>query len=223
MPQSFVPKPLARPIRLAVLISGGGTTLSNLVCQIQSSALEATIPLVIASRPDCGGIARADEAKLPCRVLDRKLFDSVAAFSEAIFAACRQVKVDLVVCGGFLALLQIPPDFAGRVMNIHPALIPAFCGKGYHGERVHQAVLDRGCKVSGCTVHFVDDQYDHGPIIIQRTVPVLDDDTADTLAARVFEQECVAYPEAIRLFAAGSLSIAGHSVRRFEPAQPLIS
>jgi folate-dependent phosphoribosylglycinamide formyltransferase PurN len=97
-------------------------------------------------------------------------------------------------------------------MNIHPALIPAFCGAGFYGHHVHQSVLDYGCKVSGCTVHFADNQYDHGPIILQRTVPVLDDDTAETLAHRVFEQECEAYPEAIRLFASGRLQVVGRRV-----------
>jgi len=118
-----------------------------------------------------------------------------------------------VCLAGFLQLLTIPEDFAGRVMNIHPALIPAFCGKGFYGHRVHEAVLEAGVKVSGCTVHFADNLYDHGPVIVQRTVPVRDGDTAEVLAARVFEQECEAYPEAIRLFAEGRLQIVGRTVR----------
>jgi folate-dependent phosphoribosylglycinamide formyltransferase PurN len=109
--------------------------------------------------------------------------------------------------------VRIPDDFRHRVLNIHPALIPAFCGKGFYGHRVHEAVLEYGAKVSGCTVHFADTQYDHGPIVLQRAVPVLDDDTPDTLAARIFEQECEAYPEAIRLFAEGRLKIEGRKVR----------
>jgi folate-dependent phosphoribosylglycinamide formyltransferase PurN len=111
-----------------------------------------------------------------------------------------------------LQLLQVPDDFQGRVMNIHPALIPAFCGKGFYGHRVHEAVLADGAKVSGCTVHFVDNEYDHGPIILQRTVPVLDDDTPDSLAARVFVQECEAYPQAIKWFAEGRLRLEGRKV-----------
>ena len=107
----------------------------------------------------------------------------------------------------------IPPEFAGRVMNIHPALIPAFCGKGYYGHHVHEAVLAAGVKLTGCTVHFADNEYDHGPIIVQKAVPVLDDDTPETLAARVFEMECEAYPEAIELFAAGRLVVEGRRVR----------
>ena len=201
------------PIRLVVLISGGGTTLVNLVDKIRCGELDAEIPLVIASRADCAGIDKSRAAGLNCEVIARKQHASTAAFSEAIFARCRDVQADLVICCGFLALLEIPADFQLRVMNIHPALIPAFCGKGMHGRLVHEAVLARGCKVSGCTVHFMDNEYDHGPIIIQRTVPVLDDDTPDTLAARVFEQECAAYPEAIRLYAVGQLEVQGQRVR----------
>ena len=115
--------------------------------------------------------------------------------------------------GGFLQLVQVPDDFLGRVMNIHPSLIPAFCGKGFYGEYVHEAVLAMGVKVTGCTVHFADNEYDHGPIILQRAVPVLDTDTAEILAARVFQQECEAYPEAIRLFAEGKLRIEGRRVK----------
>jgi phosphoribosylglycinamide formyltransferase-1 len=115
--------------------------------------------------------------------------------------------------GGFLKLVHIPPDFQNRVMNIHPALIPAFCGQGFYGHRVHQAVLDYGCKLTGCTVHFVDQQYDHGPIILQTPVRVRDNDTAETLAARVFEAECEAYPRAIRLFAEGKMHVEGRRVR----------
>jgi phosphoribosylglycinamide formyltransferase 1 len=205
--------PLERPIRLAVLISGGGTTLTNLVAKIKAGLLSAEIPIVIASRPDCGGIARAAEAGLRCDVVQRKSFANVADFSAAIFEHCRESSVDLVICGGFLSLLTIPSDFSGRVINIHPSLIPAFSGKGFHGHHVHEAVLARGAKVSGCTVHFVDDEYDHGPIILQRVVPVADNDTPEQLAARVFAAECEALPAAIRLFATGRLEIEEGRVR----------
>jgi folate-dependent phosphoribosylglycinamide formyltransferase PurN len=114
---------------------------------------------------------------------------------------------------GFLQIITVPDDFANRVMNIHPALIPAFCGKGYYGHHVHEAALEYGAKISGCTVHFADNHYDHGPIILQRAVPVRDDDTPDSLAARIFEQECAAYPEAIRLFGEGRLRVDGRRVR----------
>jgi len=208
-----VPAPLDRPIRLAVLISGGGTTLVNFLKQIGEGRLPATVPLVIASRSDCGGIARARAAGIDCVVIERRAFPDVGAFSRAIFDRCREDNVDLVVLSGFLALIQVPDDFVHRVMNIHPALIPAFCGKGYYGHHVHEAVLARGAKVSGCTVHFADNVYDHGPIVLQRCVPVEDDDTPDTLAARVFAAECEAYPEAVRLYAAGRIEIDGPRTR----------
>lgn len=209
-----LPQPMTRPIRLAVLISGGGTTLTNLCQRIRVGSLNAEVAIVVASRPDCGGVQRAKDANLKCEVVTRKSSASVEDFSERIFSLCRDSQADLVVCAGFLALIQIAPDFAGRVVNIHPSLIPAFCGKGFHGHHVHEAVLARGARVSGCTVHFVDDEYDHGPIIVQRVVPVEDRDTPDTLAARVFAAECEALPEAIQLFQSGCLEIHGSRVHR---------
>jgi len=204
--------PLNRPLRMACLISGGGTTVLNFCRQIQEDSLSAEIPLVIASRRECSGIERMQEAGLRCDVIRPKDYETIEAYSAAVFDLCREANVDLVALAGFLSLIQIPEDFQYRVMNIHPALIPAFCGKGYFGHHVHEAVIRRGVKVSGCTVHFSDNQYDHGPIILQRTVPVFDADTADTVAARVFEQECLAYPEAIRLFAEGKLLVRDQRV-----------
>ena len=200
-------------LRLGVLISGGGTTLVNFIEKIAAGELAAEVAVVIASRSDCGGVVKAQQAGLKTEVVSRGSFADAAQFSEAIFNELREQHVDLVALAGFLSLIEVPDDFRGRVMNIHPALIPAFCGKGYFGHKVHEAALERGVKVSGCTVHFADNEYDHGPIILQRSVPVQDDDTPDTLAARVFEAECEAYPEAIRLFAAGRLQIDGRRVR----------
>lgn len=196
------------PLKLGVLISGGGTTLANFLRQKGEGRLAVEIPIVLADR-DCHGVARALQAGLACEVIPRRSFSNTAAFSQAVFDRLRLAKVDLVTLGGFLARIDVPDDFAQRVMNIHPALIPAFCGKGMYGHHVHEAVLSRGCKVSGCTVHFADNEYDHGPIILQRAVPVHDDDAPHTLAARVFEAECQAYPEAIRLFAAGRIQVMG--------------
>lgn len=201
------------PLRLAVLLSGSGTTLQNLLDRIADGRLRAEMALVVSNRPDAFGLERARRAGVPAAVVERSDCASRDEFGCRIFDLCRREKVDLVCLAGFLQLLPVPDDFAGRVMNIHPALIPAFCGKGFYGHRVHEAALDMGVKVSGCTVHFADNVYDHGPIILQRAVPVLDDDTPDTLAARVFEQECEAYPEAIRLFAEGRLRIEGRRVR----------
>jgi formyltetrahydrofolate-dependent phosphoribosylglycinamide formyltransferase len=195
------------------LLSGNGTTLQNLLDRSADGRLPAEVVLVVSNRSDAFGLERAQRAGVPTAVVERADCSSRDEFSRRIFDLCREARVDLVCLGGFLQLLPIPDDFAGRVMNIHPALIPAFCGKGFYGHRVHEAVLAAGVKVSGCTVHFADNVYDHGPIILQRVVPVLDDDTADTLAERVFAQECEAYPEAIRLFAEGRLRIEGRRVR----------
>ncbi len=148
---------------------------------------------VIASKPGIRAIPRAQDAGIPAAVVTRP-GKTLEQFSRAIFEPIRAQRADLVVLGGFLSLVTIPPDYAGRVINIHPSLIPAFCGKGFHGEAVHRAAIAMGVKVSGCTVHFADDTYDTGPIILQRPVPVLDDDTPDTLAARVFQAECDALP-----------------------------
>ena len=167
---------------------------------------------VIASKPNIGAIARAERAGIPVAVVERAK-RSIAAFSIDVYRPIRERKADLVILGGFLSLLDIPKDFEARVINIHPSLIPAFCGKGFHGERVHKAAIDAGVKVSGCTVHFADQTYDTGPIIVQRVVPVLEHDTPHDLAARVFEAECEALPEAIRLFSEGRLRIEGPRVR----------
>ena len=185
--------------RLAVLISGGGSTLLNLLDTINAGQLHVSIELVIASR-SCAGVERAAARRYRCEVVTTRQYSSVSAFSEAIFTRCRAARIDLVVLGGFLSRIEVPSDFEGRVMNIHPSLIPAFCGQGMYGHYVHEAVLARGCKVSGCTVHLVDNEYDHGPILVQKAVPVLDGDDADSLARRVFDAECSAYPEAIRKF-----------------------
>jgi len=199
-------------IRLAILLSGGGTTLQNLIDRIADGRLQARIVLVISNHPDAYGLVRAEKAGIPTAVVDRRECNSREAFSRRIFDQVRQAKADLVCMAGFLQLLLIPKDFTGRVLNIHPALIPAFCGKGFYGHHVHEAALAYGVKVSGCTVHFADNVYDHGPIILQRTVPVLGTDTSETLAERVFKEECEAYPEAIALYAAGRLRVEGRRV-----------
>jgi phosphoribosylglycinamide formyltransferase 1 len=206
------PPILNPPIRLAVCVSGEGTTLQNLIDQIRSRRLRAEIVHVIASRPRIGAIARAEAAQIPLALANRNA-RSRTEFSASVFEPIRHSKADLVILGGFLSLLNIPAEYKGRVLNVHPALIPAFCGEGYYGSKVHKAVLDAGVKVSGCTVHFADDAYDTGPIILQRGVPVSDDDTVETLAARVFQEECKALPEAISLYAEGRLKVDGRRVR----------
>ncbi|HVU89689.1 MAG TPA: phosphoribosylglycinamide formyltransferase [Pirellulales bacterium] len=201
------------PLKLVVLISGGGTTLRNLLDRMADGRLAARVERVISSNPTAGGLKFAEAAQIPTHICQRNQFASDDEFGRAIFAACREAKPDLVVMAGFLKFAPVPADFANRVMNIHPALIPAFCGRGAYGLRVHRAVLDYGAKVSGCTVHFVDNEYDHGPIILQHVVPVEEHDTPESLAARVFAAECEALPEALRLFAAGRLQVEGRRVR----------
>jgi phosphoribosylglycinamide formyltransferase 1 len=199
-------------LKLAVLISGSGRTLQNFIELAAEGGLPIEIRLVVSSTSKAGGLKFAEAASIPTQVIERLKFaagsDGDKQYGDAIFAACRAAAVDYVAMAGFLKLAPVPDDFAGRVINIHPALIPAFCGAGMYGHRVHQAVLDAGVKVTGCTVHFVDNQYDHGPIIWQQPVPVFADDTADSLAARVFAAEKEAYPHVLKLLADRRIEIA---------------
>jgi formyltetrahydrofolate-dependent phosphoribosylglycinamide formyltransferase len=165
-----------------------------------------------------GRVGKARHAGLPLKVIRRKDYPDIDAFSGQITRELDAARVDLVVQGGWLCLWRIPPQYENRVMNIHPALLPSFGGKGLWGHHVHEAVLAAGCKVSGCTVHFCTNEYDRGPIIVQRTCPVADDDTPDTLAERVFEQECIAYPQAIRWFAEGRLQVEGTRAKVLQTA-----
>jgi phosphoribosylglycinamide formyltransferase-1 len=196
---------MADPIRLVALLSGGGTTLQNLIDRIADGRLRAQITGVISSRADAFGVERARQARLPVAIADHH-------DPSAIWDTVRGFVPDLVCFAGWLHLLPIPEHYRQRVLNIHPALLPAFGGRGMYGRRVHEAVLAYGAKVTGCTVHFADDTYDTGPILVQRCVPVLEDDDPDTLAARVFEAECEAYPDAIRLVAENRVHVEGRRV-----------
>ena len=203
--------------RLAVLVSGGGTTLQNLVDRIQDGRLDAEIVLVVASKAGTKGTERAERHGIPWTVVPWPGQDHARQFSDDITAAVDAAGADLVIMGGFLRLWTFPAHWEGRVLNIHPALLPAFGGKGMYGHHVHEAVLASGAKISGCTVHFASREYDKGPIVVQRTVPVFYEDTPDALAARVFEQECAAYPEAIALFGEGRLRIDGQRAQILPP------
>jgi len=205
-------------LRLAVLLSGSGRTLENFFGHIDAGKLDAEVVAVVSSRSDAFGLERARRRGVPALVVPPRRYKGVAQFSQAIFEGLGRHDYDLLLLAGFMCLLQFPPELAGRAMNIHPALIPAFCGKGLYGHYVHEAVLKAGVKVSGCTVHFADNIYDHGPIIVQKAVPVLGDDTPETLADRVFAKECEAYPEAVRLFGDGRLRIEGPRVRILDAA-----
>jgi phosphoribosylglycinamide formyltransferase-1 len=194
-------------LRLGVLISGGGRTLLNIVECIKKGELNAEVPAVISSRSTVKGVERARDAGLDVKIIRTKDYCDIEQFSKGLEEELVAANVDLVIQGGWLCLWKIPDRYTNRVMNIHPALLPSFGGKGMWGHHVHEAVLAAGCKVSGCTVHFCTNEYDKGPIIVQRTCRVQEGDTAETLADRVFEQECIAYPEAIRLFAQGRITV----------------
>ncbi len=199
-------------LRLGVLLSGGGRTLMNILDAIADGRIAAEVAAVICSR-ECKGAERARARGLDVHVVPYEQMPDKETYSGKITELLDAAAVDLICMAGFLSFWRIPPHYDGRVINIHPALLPAFGGKGFYGEKVHAAALESGAKISGCTVHFVNNEaYDDGPIILQRCVPVAEGDTVDTLAARIFEQECIAYPEAIRLFAAGRLRIDGRVV-----------
>jgi phosphoribosylglycinamide formyltransferase 1 len=187
-------------MRIVALISGSGSTLQNLLAHQRAGTLAAQVVGVVSSKADGLGVDRTRAANLPLQILTPA---PRATFSERVFTAVAQYQPDLVCLAGWLHLVAIPPPFQGRVLNIHPSLLPAFGGQGMYGRHVHEAVLAYGAKVSGCTVHFADDTYDTGPIVVQRAVTVLDDDTPDVLANRVFEAECEAYPAAIAKLANG--------------------
>ncbi len=192
---------------IAVLISGGGTTLANLLAWRKAGRLRADLRLVISSNPEAGGLNHAQEAGIESLVIDHRTHRQAGEISGPLFQACRERGVQLVACGGFLRRLVIPPDFAGRVINIHPSLIPAFSGEGMYGMRVHEAVLEAGVSETGCTVHLVDDQYDHGPVLARRKVEVLPGDSPAELARRVFAAECELLPAVINAFAAGEVEV----------------
>ena len=204
------------PINLTILVSGSGTTLQNLIDVIARRELDAQINLVIGSRVGLGAEARAAAAKIRYEVVQSK-GQPIDEFSARIWKFCNEVGTDLVVCAGWLALLKIDPAYHGRVINIHPALLPSFGGKGMYGRHVHEAVVNHGCKVTGCTVHFVDAQYDTGPIILQRACDVGEGQTPEQVAQCVMEQERIALPEAIRLIQSGRVRIDGCRVHISRP------
>lgn len=200
-------------LKIAVLLSGSGTTLQNLIDRAEARQLDVEFVCVIGSREEAYGLERARKHNIPAIPIVRKNYNSAEAFNADIWGTVRDYGAELVVLAGFMSLLDIPPDFENRVMNVHPALIPAFCGKGMYGHHVHQAVIEYGVKLSGATVHFANNEYDAGPIILQDVVPVLDDDTPESLAGRVQAKERELYPEAIQLFAEGRLEVDGRRVR----------
>lgn len=188
---------------VAVFLSGSGRTLANLIEHRDQHGLPIDIRLVISSRSDVRGVEIARQDGIETLIIRQRDYPDANGYSAAMFAPLGKRKIEYVVMAGFLKHVLIPDAFANRVLNIHPSLLPGFGGQGMYGHHVHAAAIERGVKITGCTVHFVDNEYDHGPILHQRACPVLSNDTPDTLAARVFEQECLALPEAIRMIADG--------------------
>ncbi|RMF44287.1 MAG: phosphoribosylglycinamide formyltransferase [Planctomycetota bacterium] len=197
---------------IAVLISGGGTTLKNLLEHQQREGLPVDFRLVVSSRADAAGLQFAAAAGIPTAILPRRDFASPQLHRDAVFDAVRKAGAEWVVMGGYLEHLLIADDYVNRVLNIHPSLIPAFCGKGFYGMRVHQAVVDYGVKITGCTVHLVDNEYDHGPIVAQVACGVGPADTPADVQRRVFALECQLYPQVLRAIARQGLRVDGRRV-----------
>ena len=207
---------MADRLRVGVLASGGGTNLQTIIANCASGKIDADVVVVI-SDVECGALERAREAGIPAEHIDRRdkaLYPTREAFDQAVVESLRGHDVGLVCLAGYLRIMthDLVDAYAGRMMNIHPALLPSFGGKDMWGHHVHQAVLDYGCKLSGCTVHFVWLETDGGPIILQRAVPVEEGDTPDTLAARILPHEHDLYSQAIQLFAQGRLRLEGRRV-----------
>jgi phosphoribosylglycinamide formyltransferase-1 len=207
-------------IRIAILVSGHGrgSNMAAIIDACQRGEIDGKVVLVIGTRDEAPALQRATEKGVPtCVISPRNLTEE--EYAHRLLHALSEAKADLVCLAGYMRLLPTPvvQAYAGRVMNIHPALLPLFGGKGMYGEHVHRAVLESGVKVSGCTVHFVDEHYDTGPIIVQRCVPIEEEDTWETLAARVLAQEHQAYVQAVKLFAQGRLRIEGKRVRILPP------
>lgn len=202
-----------KPLRTLILLSGSGTTLQNFIDLSEKGELPIKIELVISNKEDAYGLVRAQTHGIPTQVIERQAWDTKEAFHAAVAEAVRAVDPDLILLAGYMMIFRPDANYYGRIMNVHPALIPAFCGKGMYGHHVHEAVIESGVKITGATVHFVDDKYDSGPIILQKTIEVTDNDTPGTVAERVQALEREIFPEAVRLFAEGRLKIIGRRVQ----------
>ena len=200
--------------RLAVMVSGGGTDLQSVIDGVEDGRIPAEIVVVIASKPGIYALERARKAGIPGIVICKKEYADEEAFFEANLAALRQYGAEGVILAGYLSILgkRMIEAFPNKIINIHPSLIPSLCGKGYYGLKVHKAALEYGVKVSGATVHFVDEGADTGPIIAQRSVPVLPGDTPEMLQQRVLEVEHEILPEAVALFCQDRLKVQGRRV-----------
>lgn len=197
--------------KIAALVSGSGSNLQAIIDNINDGKLNCKIEMVISDREGAYGIERAKNNNIESFVVDRKLYK--ASLSDEILKLVKG-KVDLIVLAGFLSILkgEIMEEFKNRIINIHPSLIPSFCGNGMHGINVHKSAIEYGVKFSGCTVHFVDEGTDTGPIILQRVVPVYDDDTPESLQKRILVEEHIALPMAIDIISKGNIKIYGRKV-----------
>jgi formyltetrahydrofolate-dependent phosphoribosylglycinamide formyltransferase len=209
-------------VRIAVMVSGHGrgSNMQAIIDACRNGTADATVSLVLGVREEAPAMARAREQGIATLVV--RPHGDGAAYAAQLLEALEAQSIGLICLAGYMRLLpeEVVRAYRGRILNVHPALLPLFGGKGMFGEHVHRAVLESGMKVSGCTVHMVDEVYDHGPIVLQRTVPVEEDDTAETLAARVLLQEHAAYAHAVALFAAGRLALSGGRVR-IEPERTM--
>ena len=203
-------------LRIGVMVSGGGTNLQAILDQVEKGQLpDCQVVTVISSRPGVYALERAQKHSIPSCVISRKDFETMEEYDEAVLSHLKKHDVQLVVLAGFLSLLgeQVIAAYKNAIINVHPSLIPSFCGKGFYGLIPHRKVLEYGVRLTGATVHFVDSEYDSGPIILQKAVEVMDDDTPESLQKRVMEQaEWILLPQAIRLFAQGRLKVEGRRV-----------
>lgn len=202
---------------VAILISGTGRTLRDLLKAVDAKRVPINVRLVIGSTPNASGLQYAEFMGIPCEVIERRDFASVEEYSAAILRRCQEVGAEYVIMAGFVMRLEITPEYQNRVIGSHPALAPAFCGQGYFGRRVHAAVLEHGVKVTGCTVFFLDQEYNNGPVIVQKAVPVEPDDTVEKLESRVLPLETEALIEALRLLADKRIVVQGRRVRVLPP------
>lgn len=205
------------PIRIAVLVSGQGrgSNMQAIIDACKSGKIKGEVALVLGVRDDAPAIERARSQAVPTLAISPKAYETTEAYDAAVFDALKGTNIDLICLAGYMRVLgqNVVDHWRGRIMNVHPALIPSFCGKGMYGHHVHEAVIARGVKFTGVTVHLVDEEYDTGPIILQTIVPVAEDDTPDTIAAKVLVEEHRTYTDAIALFAAGRLRVVGRKVR----------
>ena len=205
-------------LKVAVMASGGGTNLQQLLDRFPNrddSSASARVVLVVSNKPGIGALERASRASVPGKVVDPATFDNPVAFGESLIDLYRKHSIDIIVLAGYLKMIpaNLIVAYRNRIVNIHPALLPGFGGKGMYGRKVHEAVLATGVKVSGCTVHFVDEQYDHGPIIAQRPVPVFHTDTPESLAERILAEEHKVLPEVVEMIATGRVEVSGQIVQ----------